>query len=99
MTSTLKLLEPQINTIEDRELLQQQYLRHRKKPLPYLLSITNMLLHDIDSPRIYHGNSLERNVREYKESDKFDIVLMNPPYGGTESEGVRNQFPRGPKKQ
>ena len=61
--------------------------------MPYLLSITNMLLHDIDSPKIYHGNSLERNVREYKASDKFDIVLMNPPYGGTESDGVKINFP------
>ena len=52
-----------------------------------------MLLHDIDSPKIFHGNSLERNVREYKASDKFDIVLMNPPYGGTESEGIKINFP------
>ena len=81
LTSTLKLLEPQINTIEDREFYNNSIYGIEKKPLPYLLSITNMLLHDIDSPRIYHGNSLERNVREYKESDKFDIVLMNPPYG------------------
>ncbi|MCW1713863.1 MULTISPECIES: type I restriction-modification system subunit M [Synergistaceae] len=93
LTSTLKLLEPQINTIEDRELYNNSIYGIEKKPLPYLLSITNMLLHDIDSPRIYHGNSLERNVREYKESDKFDIVLMNPPYGGTESEGVKINFP------
>lgn len=93
LTSTLKLLEPQINTIEDRELYNNSIYGIEKKPLPYLLSITNMLLHDIDSPRIYHGNSLERNVREYSESDKFDIVLMNPPYGGTESEGVKINFP------
>jgi len=93
LTSTLKLLEPQIKTIEDRELYNNSIYGIEKKPLPYLLSITNMLLHDIDSPRIYHGNSLERNVREYSESDKFDMVLMNPPYGGTESEGVKINFP------
>lgn len=93
LTSALKLLEPQINTIEDRALYNSGIFGIEKKPLPYLLSITNMLLHDIDSPRIYHGNSLERNVREYSESDKFDIVLMNPPYGGTESEGVKINFP------
>jgi len=93
LTSTLKALEPQINTIEDRVLYNKSIFGIEKKPLPYLLSITNMLLHDIDSPKIYHGNSLERNVREYKTSDKFDIVLMNPPYGGTESEGVKINFP------
>lgn len=93
LTSTLKVLEPQIRNIEDRALYNQSIYGIEKKPLPYLLSITNMLLHDIDNPNIFHGNSLERNVREYKEQEKFDIVLMNPPYGGTESEGVKINFP------
>ena len=93
LTSALKVLEPQIKTIRDRELYDTSIYGVEKKPLPYLLAITNMLLHDIDSPQIFHGNSLERNVREYKDSDKFDIILMNPPYGGTESEGVKINFP------
>lgn len=93
LTSTLKVLEPQIKSIEDRGLYNDSIFGIEKKPLPYLLSITNMLIHDIDSPKIYNGNSLERNVREYKENDKFDIVIMNPPYGGTESEGVKINFP------
>ena len=93
LTSTLKILEPQINTIEDRGIFNKSIYGIEKKPLPYLLAITNMLLHDIDNPDIYHGNSLERNVREYKSFDKFDIVLMNPPYGGTESDGVKLNFP------
>lgn len=93
LTSTLKALEGQIRTVEDRQIFNDSIYGIEKKPLPYLLCITNMLLHDIDSPQIFHGNSLERNVREYKESEKFDIVLMNPPYGGTESEGVKNNFP------
>ena len=93
LTSTLKALEPQIKTVEDREKYSNSIYGIEKKPLPYLLSITNMLLHDIDNPKIYNGNSLDRDVREYKENDKFDIVLMNPPYGGTESEGVKINFP------
>ena len=93
LTSSLKVLEPQIKSIEDRELYDASVFGIEKKPLPYLLCITNMLLHDIDSPKIYHANSLEQNVRDYKEQDKFDIILMNPPYGGTESEGVKMNFP------
>ncbi len=93
LTSTLKMLEPQIETIEDREKYNMSIYGIEKKPLPYLLCITNMLLHDIDNPKIFHGNSLERNVREYKAGDKFDIALMNPPYGGTESDGVKINFP------
>lgn len=93
LTSALKELEPQIKTIEDREQYNQSIYGIEKKPLPYLLAITNMLLHDIDNPRIWHGNSLEQNVREFKAADKFDIVLMNPPYGGTESDSVKINFP------
>ena len=93
LTSTLKVLEPQINTVEDRQLYNTSVYGIEKKPLPYLLSITNMHLHDIDSPQIFHANSLERKVRELREDEKFDIVLMNPPYGGTESESVKTNFP------
>ena len=32
-------------------------------------------------------------MREYKESDRFDVILMNPPYGGNEKEAVKQNFP------
>jgi len=93
LTSTLKVLEPQIKTVHDRKKYNESIYGIEKKALPYMLCITNMLLHDIDSPAIYHGNSLEQNVRDYKEADKFDIVVMNPPYGGTENVSVQTNFP------
>lgn len=93
LTSTLKYLEPQRQTAEDIDKYNNTVYGIEKKPLPYLLCITNMLLHDVDEPKIYHSNSLEKNVRDYKENDKFDIVLMNPPYGGAEKDAVKNNFP------
>ena len=93
LTSTLKVLEPHVKTVEDRKQFNDSIFGIEKKPLPYLLCITNMLIHDIESPLIYHGNSLERNVKDYKDEDKFDIVVMNPPYGGTESDSVKVNFP------
>lgn len=93
LTSTLKHLEPKIKSVENREQYNQSVFGIEKKPLPYLLSITNMLIHDIDNPQILHGNSLERNVREYSEKEKFDVILMNPPYGGNENEYIKNNFP------
>lgn len=93
LTSTLKYLEPQRRSEEDIDKYNNTVYGIEKKPLPFLLCITNMLLHDVDEPKIYHMNSLEKNVRDYKESDKFDIVLMNPPYGGAEKDAVKNNFP------
>lgn len=93
LTSTLKYLEPQKKNEEDVDKYNTTIYGIEKKPMPYLLCITNMLLHDVDEPKIYHANSLEKNVRDYKETDKFDVILMNPPYGGSEKDAVKNNFP------
>ena len=93
LTSALKVLDGQVQSVEDRTVYSNSIYGIEKKALPFLLCATNMLLHDIDNPRIIHGNSLEKNVREYKESDRFDVILMNPPYGGNEKEGVKQNFP------
>lgn len=93
LTSALKYLEASKKTAEDIVKYNNTVYGIEKKGLPYLLCITNMLIHDVDEPKIYHDNSLEKNVREYKEADKFDIILMNPPYGGSEKDSVKNNFP------
>ena len=52
-----------------------------------------MLLHDIEVPNIYHDNSLRKNILDYTEDDKFDVILMNPPYGGHEDKSIQGFFP------
>jgi len=94
LTSGLNYLEKQIVTADDRVKFSQSIFGIEKKPLPYLLAITNMLLHKIDSPYILHGNSLERDVKTYTENEKFSIIVMNPPYGGVESNNIQNNFPK-----
>ena len=93
ITSWLKYLEPKIKTTDDRESFNTSIFGIEKKQFPYMLCITNMLLHDIDNPEIIHGNSLVRDVLDYTEGDKFDVILMNPPYGGSEKKDVQNHFP------
>lgn len=74
-------------------VLQNSFYGVEKKQLPYMLCATNMLLNDIEEPDIVHGNSLEEDVRRYTDEDKFEVILMNPPYGGSELEIVQNNFP------
>ena len=93
LTSSLKILDTQIKSVEDRAKYSNAIYGIEKKALPFLLCATNMLLHDIDTPQIIHGNALEHNVREYKDPDRFDIVLMNPPYGGNEKNSIKQNFP------
>ena len=93
LTSWLKELAPQVTTTEEQEQFSHSVYGIEKKQFPYMLCITNMLLHDIDVPEIYHGNSLTRDVLDYTEDDQFEVVLMNPPYGGNEKTEVKNHFP------
>lgn len=93
LTSWIKELEPKVKTTEDRNSFDNSIYGIEKKPFPYMLCITNMLLHGIDVPKIEHGNSLTHDVLDYTDDDKFDVVLMNPPYGGSEKEDVKNHFP------
>ena len=93
LTSWLKQLEPQVNTTKDREAFGKSIYGIEKKQFPYMLCVTNMLLHNIDIPQVYHDNSLLKDVLDYTEDDKFDVVLMNPPYGGNEKNDVKSHFP------
>jgi type I restriction enzyme M protein len=89
----LEHLKNQAKTGKDIMLLQESIFGTEKKPLPHLLAITNLVLHDIDKPHIRRGNSLTRNVRDYKPSEKVDIIITNPPFGGIEEDGVQSNVP------
>ncbi len=93
ITSWLKELHKKVETVEDEEAYASSIYGMEKKQFPYMLCITNMLLHDLDVPKVYHGNSLLRDVLDYTEDDQFDVILMNPPYGGSEKADVKNHFP------
>ncbi len=93
ITSWLTELDKQVHTAADRELHSRSIFGIEKKQFPYILCVTNMLLHGIDTPLIIHGNSLTNDVLNYTDDDCFDVVLMNPPYGGSEKNDVKQHFP------
>ncbi|MCD7725435.1 MAG: type I restriction-modification system subunit M [Clostridiales bacterium] len=93
LTSWLKELETKVKDTDDRASFDHSIYGVEKKQFPYMLCITNMLLHGIDVPRVYHDNSLLKDVLDYTEEDQFDVILMNPPYGGSEKTEVKNHFP------
>lgn len=93
ITSWLKELHKQVNTTDDEAAYSQSIYGVEKKQFPYMLCITNMLLHNLDVPQVYHDNSLLRDVLDYTDTDRFEVILMNPPYGGSEKADVKNHFP------
>lgn len=93
ITSWLKELHQKVETVADEEAYSSSIYGIEKKQFPYMLAVTNMLLHDLDIPQIYHDNTLLRDVLDYTDDDKFDVILMNPPYGGSEKADVKSHFP------
>lgn len=93
ITSWLGQLQKQVKDTEARKQFDDSIYGIEKKPFPYLLCVTNMLLHDIEVPNIYHMNSLKHNLLDYTDDDKFDVILMNPPYGGHEDKSIQGFFP------
>lgn len=93
IVSWLKELQKQLRSTADAKQYAESIYGIEKKQFPYMLCITNLLLHGVDLPRVYHDNSLIYDVLDYTEKDQFDVILMNPPYGGSEKTEVKNHFP------
>lgn len=92
ITSWLKELHKKVETVADKEAYSSSIYGIEKKQFPYMLAITNMLLHDVDVPQIFHDNTLLRDVLDYTDDDKFDVILMNPPFGGGRKGRCKKSF-------
>ncbi|MCB1826104.1 MAG: N-6 DNA methylase [Gammaproteobacteria bacterium] len=77
-------------------LKEYTFYGREKENLIYPIALANLVLHGIDHPHIWHGNTLTG-----KESygglfvgapDQFDIVLTNPPFGGKEGKDAQTCF-------
>ncbi len=63
----------------------------------YPIALANLVLHNIDEPHIWHGNTLT-GAETYgglltEAPALFDVVLMNPPFGGREGKEAQTRFP------
>ena len=80
---------------EDEQEMQGALRAVEKKPLPHMLATTNMLLHGVEDPSfVRHDNTLARPYISYGQTDRVDIVLTNPPFGGKEEDGIESNFPK-----
>jgi len=79
---------------QDLDTLQSRtFTGKEKKSLAYVIAIMNMILHGIEAPNILHANTLTENLSDVQEKDRFDVILANPPFGGSERLEVQQNFP------
>lgn len=69
------------DTVKQRHILQNTIQGMELKPLPNMLAITNLILHDIEIPNISYEDSLLR-YKEITSKNRVDVILANPPFGG-----------------
>lgn len=94
LACAIEHLKPQRQRADDHIMLQNAITGVEKKQLPHLLCVTNMMLHGIEVPsQIRHDNTLARPLVDYGNRDLVDVILTNPPFGGTEEAGIEANFP------
>ena len=76
LTSTIAHLGS-ITSTEELATLQKSITGWEKKPLPFLLAMTNLILHDIEIPALKHQNSLSKPLSDYQAKDRVDVIVAN----------------------
>ena len=95
LVEALEELEPTVETTQQRRKLHAGLRGIEKKPLPYLLGMMNLVLHGVGQPNIMRGNALSRPITQISRSERVDVVLTNPPFGGEEEKSIQANFVEG----
>jgi type I restriction enzyme M protein len=93
LVCAIEHLKTQVKNIDDRNILQATVTGGELKPLPFMLSVVNLITHDIEVPQIVNGDSLSREYNSIKQKDRVDIIVANPPFGGVVGDGMETNFP------
>jgi len=72
----------EVKSVEDRKKLQNSIRGIELKPLPHMLALTNLILHDIEVPDITYDDALSKELTSITQKDRVDCILANPPFGG-----------------
>jgi len=79
---------------KDWEILQTKtFYGQEVKSLAYIIGVMNMILHGIDAPNIIHTDTLNKNISDIQEKERYDIILTNPPFGSGIKKQIQQNFP------
>jgi type I restriction enzyme M protein len=94
LVCAIEHLRKQATTEAHERVIQETFSGIEKKHLPHVLCMTNLLLHGIDVPsNVRHDNTLARPLRDWGPRERVDVIVTNPPFGGTEEDGIEANYP------
>jgi len=94
LTSTIENIKNQdVKNIDDLKEMKINIHGKELKPLPFMLCVTNLILHDIEIPNVDYIDSLNREYTSIGKKDQVDVILANPPFGASVADGVETNFP------
>ena len=93
LVCAIEHLRHQVKNVADLKILQETITGTELKPLPFMLSVINLIIHDIEVPQIENGDSLSRELTSIRQADRVDIIVTNPPFGGVVGDGMETNFP------
>ena len=86
-------MQEQVKSVADSDALQKStFFGKEKKGLPYIIATMNMIFHGVAAPNIIRGNTLAENLATIQQRDRKDVILANPPFGGSERNEVLQNF-------
>lgn len=94
LVSAYHYLEPQIKTAQQRDTIKDTFYGIEKKSLPFILCATGFLINGLENPNLDHSNAFDTPFDSLSEKESFDIIAMNPPYGGVETKEIQSNFPK-----
>lgn len=94
LTSAIENIRAQdVHSVEDLKVLEETIRGQELKPLPFMLCVTNLILHDIEVPNVMNMDSLNREYTSIGAKERVDVILANPPFGASVSDGVETNYP------
>ena len=94
LTSAIENIRKQdVHSVEDLKVLEKTIRGQELKPLPFMLCVTNLILHDIEVPNVMNMDSLNREYTSIGAKERVDVILANPPFGASVSDGVETNYP------
>lgn len=94
LASAAEHLRPQVGTTADEETLTQRSIYGQEAgDLAFFVGTMNLMLHGIDDPQMVRVNTLEQDTRNVAPFAQHDVILTNPPFGGSENPQVQQNFP------